>query len=351
MIVAARAWPGSSAARELEARGAAVTVVEARNRVGGRVWTLRDKFAARQHAEAGADLIEGEQAHVLALAKALGLRAGRASCAPASASTARTNAARRRIHTGPSTFAQIGKYLGPLLARLQAGRGTLGQPGRRRDRPAIGDAVARRDRRASAPCKARRARHCAASFSPTPRTCRCSRSSSSSPKSGPPGRDDVLSASRAATTASRPAIVQRLRGALLLSTMVRRVVQHDDRVTVTIEALGKPHTEITAEYFVCALPASTARGVIFEPRAARAAAGRDRTPALRLRDAAAAAVRQALLAQARPAECVRHRSRDRRGLGRQRAAEGAAGHPQLPRRRPRLARRCRTSCTRKGSAA
>jgi monoamine oxidase len=47
--------------------------------------------------------------------------------------------------------------------------------------------------------------------------------------------------------------------------VVRRVVQHDDRVTVTIEALGKPHTEVTAEYFVCALPASTARGVLFEP--------------------------------------------------------------------------------------
>jgi monoamine oxidase len=61
------------------------------------------------------------------------------------------------------------------------------------------------------------------------------------------------------------AIVKRLRGALLLNTVVRRVVQHDDRVTVTIEGLGKPHTEITAEYVVCALPASTARGVLFDP--------------------------------------------------------------------------------------
>src|SRR5262249_38484503 len=49
------------------------------------------------------------------------------------------------------------------------------------------------------------------------------------------------------------------------NTVIRRVVQHDDRVTVTIDGLGKPHTEITAEYFVCALPASTARGVLFEP--------------------------------------------------------------------------------------
>ena len=74
VIVAGAGLAGLSAARALEARGAAVTVVEARDRVGGRVWTLRKQFAARQHAEAGADLIEEEQEHVLALAKELGLK-------------------------------------------------------------------------------------------------------------------------------------------------------------------------------------------------------------------------------------------------------------------------------------
>ena len=74
VIVAGAGLAGLAAARELEARGAAVTVVEARARVGGRVWTLRDAFANRQYAEGGADLIEGEQAHVLGLAKALGLQ-------------------------------------------------------------------------------------------------------------------------------------------------------------------------------------------------------------------------------------------------------------------------------------
>lgn len=58
VIVAGAGLAGLTAARALEARGAAVTVVEARNRVGGRVWTMRDQFAGRQHAEAGADLIE-----------------------------------------------------------------------------------------------------------------------------------------------------------------------------------------------------------------------------------------------------------------------------------------------------
>jgi monoamine oxidase len=61
------------------------------------------------------------------------------------------------------------------------------------------------------------------------------------------------------------AIAKRLKGALLSGTIVRRVVRSDDRVTVTIQALGEPHTELHADYFVCALPASTARGVLFEP--------------------------------------------------------------------------------------
>src|SRR6185437_751303 len=73
-IVAGAGLAGLSAARELEARGATTTVIEARDRVGGRVWTLREAFVGRQHAEAGADLIEGEQEHVRRLAHELGLK-------------------------------------------------------------------------------------------------------------------------------------------------------------------------------------------------------------------------------------------------------------------------------------
>ena len=65
---------GLSAARELEDRGLTATVVEARDRVGGRVWTCRDGFAERQHAEGGADLIESEQTAVLALVRRFRLK-------------------------------------------------------------------------------------------------------------------------------------------------------------------------------------------------------------------------------------------------------------------------------------
>jgi monoamine oxidase len=77
VIVAGAGLAGLSAARTLEAHGADVTIVEARDRVGGRVWTIRRGFKDGQHAEAGGDLIETEQTAVLALARDLKLRTSR----------------------------------------------------------------------------------------------------------------------------------------------------------------------------------------------------------------------------------------------------------------------------------
>jgi monoamine oxidase len=73
VLIAGAGLAGLSAARQLQARGADILVIEARDRVGGRVWTLRDGFHDRQHAEAGADLIDGEQESVLSLARELDL--------------------------------------------------------------------------------------------------------------------------------------------------------------------------------------------------------------------------------------------------------------------------------------
>ena len=69
MLVAGAGLAGLSAARELEDRGHRVTIIDARDRLGGRVWTCRDGFAGRQHAEGGADIIESEQTAVLAMAR------------------------------------------------------------------------------------------------------------------------------------------------------------------------------------------------------------------------------------------------------------------------------------------
>src|SRR5437762_13750806 len=73
VLVAGAGLAGLAAARDLLTLGAEVTVVEARDRVGGRVWTLRDGFVEQQHAEAGGDMIDEEQTEIRHLAGELGL--------------------------------------------------------------------------------------------------------------------------------------------------------------------------------------------------------------------------------------------------------------------------------------
>ena len=74
VLVAGAGLAGLAAARDLLNRGADVTVIDARDRVGGRVWTIREGFADRQHAEAGGDMIDGAQREIRALAEELGLK-------------------------------------------------------------------------------------------------------------------------------------------------------------------------------------------------------------------------------------------------------------------------------------
>ena len=74
VVVAGAGLAGLAGARDLMAMGADVTVIDARERVGGRVWTIRNAFAAQQHAEAGGDLIDEDHVEVRRVAEELGLK-------------------------------------------------------------------------------------------------------------------------------------------------------------------------------------------------------------------------------------------------------------------------------------
>jgi monoamine oxidase len=74
VIVAGAGLAGLTAAMELHRQGAAVTVLEARNRIGGRVFTIREGFVQQQYAEAGADFIDEEQEEICRLVRSLGLK-------------------------------------------------------------------------------------------------------------------------------------------------------------------------------------------------------------------------------------------------------------------------------------
>lgn len=74
VLVAGAGLAGLSAARDLADHGADVTVIEARDRVGGRVFTIRSGFAESQHGEAGGDMIDDDHQEVRRLAEELGLK-------------------------------------------------------------------------------------------------------------------------------------------------------------------------------------------------------------------------------------------------------------------------------------
>jgi monoamine oxidase len=74
VLVAGAGLAGLAAARDLVQLGASVSVIDARDRIGGRVWTIRDGFAAGQHAEAGGDLIDDAQHEIRNLCAELGLK-------------------------------------------------------------------------------------------------------------------------------------------------------------------------------------------------------------------------------------------------------------------------------------
>jgi monoamine oxidase len=261
VIVGGAGFAGLSAARDLERRGAAVTVVEARNRVGGRVWTIREGFEGGQYAEGGADLIEEEQDRVLTLAREVGLKPVRIlrNSFGFYGPDAR---GRRTIHHGLAAMAGVGKLLAPAmrdftLAEERWDSGVAARYGRLSVAQWLDAVKAPRAIKAGM-------RGFRGFFLADPEDLSMLPLLEQFSESGPPGRGRIYRIpqgnDRIATEVAR-----RLKGALLLGTMVRKVVRHDDRVTVTIQALGEPHTELSADFFVCALPASTARGVLFEP--------------------------------------------------------------------------------------
>lgn len=73
VIVVGAGLAGLTAAVKLKEMGAKVSLIEARERVGGRVLTIRGAFAQGQHAEAGGDFIDEGQQEITRLVEEQGL--------------------------------------------------------------------------------------------------------------------------------------------------------------------------------------------------------------------------------------------------------------------------------------
>ncbi|MCC7416091.1 MAG: FAD-dependent oxidoreductase [Acidobacteria bacterium] len=73
VLVVGAGLAGLAAAWDLHLMGARVLVIDARDRVGGRVWTVGDAFVESQHAEAGGDMIDEAHREIRTLAADVGL--------------------------------------------------------------------------------------------------------------------------------------------------------------------------------------------------------------------------------------------------------------------------------------
>jgi monoamine oxidase len=235
-------------------------VLEARDRVGGRVHTIRDGFAQGQHAEAGADLIESEQSFVLDLAAAVRLTPVRI-LRRGWGFYGVDSRGRRRTWNHPDSFEQIGRRLGPEIEDYLLAN--------KRWDSAVAQAIARRpvsdwlrEVRAD-PAFAAGMRGLRGFFLADPEDLSLIALVDQFATGSAPGTDKFFRLEKG--NDSLPERVARdLSGPLRLNAVVRRIRQHEDGLRVTFEERGSLH-EIMSDYCVVALPASTLRDVAFEP--------------------------------------------------------------------------------------
>ena len=259
VIVAGGGLAGLTAARELEAHGADVTVVEARNRVGGRVHTLREGFAEGQHAEAGADLIEAQQTHVLELAGELGLKPVRI-LRHGWGFYGTDNNGRLRVRRTLDALEEAADRLKSEIETYQLAESRWTSP--------VVAAIARQSvadwlvRTNADPAFAATIRGLRGFFLADPEDLSLIALVDEFASGDEPGVGRMY---RIADGNDRlaTAVAKRLRGRVILNGVLRRVSQDGSGIRAMIE--DPRQYEIAADYAVIALPASTLRDVVFEP--------------------------------------------------------------------------------------
>jgi monoamine oxidase len=227
--------------------------------VGGRVHTIRNGFAAGQHAEGGADLIEAEQTSVLDLARELDLKPVRILRRGWGFYGA-DKRGRLRIRSAPDAFEEGARRLEPEIADYKLA-------GCRWESP-VASAIARQSVRDwLIRVKADAAFSAAMTglrgfFLADPEDLSLIALVDEFASGETPGDARMF---RIADGNDRLATGMRrqLRGTVTLNAVLRRVLQEDGGVRVTVDA-GRQR-EMAADYAVLALPASTLRDVLFEP--------------------------------------------------------------------------------------
>lgn len=259
VIVVGAGLAGLSAARSLERGGSRMTLLEASNRVGGRVQTVRGAFERGQHAEAGADLIEGEQTLVHALARSVGLKPARI-LKKGFTYYGPDASGRSRIWKRPSIWDDATNRMGPHIERFQAA-------GRHWD-TAVAAALASRSvadwmhrERAGRAFEAG-VRSIRGFFLADPEDLSLLALVEQFSE-GVPG-DDEFYRIPGGNDRLTERVAADLRGRTILGAVVQEIAQADGRVTVRFSEAGTPQ-QIEADYAIVAVPAFTVRRIRFSP--------------------------------------------------------------------------------------
>jgi monoamine oxidase len=258
VLVAGAGLAGLTAARELAKKGAAVTVIDARGRAGGRVLTVREPFLYGGHAEAGADLIDESQTEICKLIAAVGLRTARIIAG--GFSSVRDAGGRKRIG-GKRAWKD-------LDSRLQREVRAFCLSEQRWD-SGVAESLARQSvaewlERSRAPKPIKEAAvGLRGFFLADPAELSLLALVDQFAEDGAPGREKmfrIVGGNDRLPAALAKALGPRLR----LNTVLRRITQKRDAVTVALDSNGRVE-EARFDHVICAMPATTMRDVVIEP--------------------------------------------------------------------------------------
>jgi len=257
IIIAGAGLAGLTAARYLERAGAHVTIFEARERVGGRVFTMREGFDDGQHGELGADLIEEEQEQVLELAKALQLEPVRILRKGWGFYGGRRS---KNSRDAPDIFERAADLLQPEIEAFKAAdcRWDSGVA-ERLGRQSVADWLTRKrvDAQLAAALRGLRGFYLAdpEDLSLLPLVDQFAQGET-------PGGSRMYRL-RQGNDALATRLADGLKAKIHLGAPVARVIQRARGISITIA--GRRQQQIRADYLVCALPATRLRKLTFEP--------------------------------------------------------------------------------------